>query len=577
MNFFLGLLCVPNHWPCLDNLITALYAFPNYMGCLIYISKSLQRDPTYIKALAFREAILKKVPCLWECYKFYNEDWELDPPLDVEFDQVFGSKLVSEAEEIANSWSEFCKPAFELKPLPDLNLRKPVTSNTWLELGKSLVDMHEFMYENQMNFVSRIILTKETPEIEEPKMEVEKVDLNQVEEVLVNGKVDMEVEEEDKKSSSDDLQIIEEDDVESEEKTKEPEEEKEKKEEKTEEVKVKKKRRTSLSILQQWSWCNSSTRRSSRVRSSRKDSDVQLEDSLRRLFPSDLWVIEKSKDEFKDDSMDTSEMFQMFSKETTTDGTQSSSNSKPTSPYFLSNKYFGTEEEKTDVDEFLKLHSGKSNLMVIIAKFTEFLAIKWTSEFPEELQEVFLKSYQFTREHIPHKTLGDEEESILQFDAEMTLLYCELFLDNWLKNKPEKVPHSSMVKLGVGLPSEELGFVIFASCRDDLNDSMFLYRMLWLKAHLFLCQGDIEITTDSLDLLVHYMRKAKVENNDIFLKLVNCKHNNLISLKVVERMLLSIQRGQKLSEIQNLNKENNYEALALILQETFKYGKQANR
>uniref|UniRef100_V9IKS6 Calcineurin-binding protein cabin-1 n=1 Tax=Apis cerana TaxID=7461 RepID=V9IKS6_APICE len=100
-SFKQGLKCNANHWPCLDNMITALYAVPDYMNCLLYISMALERDPTYVKGLAFRDRIFKDIPCLEECYKLYNSDWQLDPPLYTQYDHLIGDKLIAEAKDIS--------------------------------------------------------------------------------------------------------------------------------------------------------------------------------------------------------------------------------------------------------------------------------------------------------------------------------------------------------------------------------------------------------------------------------------------------------------------------------------------
>lgn len=409
-SFKQGLKCNPSHWPCLDNLITALYAVPDYMNCLLYISMALEMDPNYVKGLAFRDKIFKDIPHMEECYKLYNSDWQLDPPLYTEYDHVLGDKLLAEAKEVSTKWAEVCKAEFTPKPLPELTLRMPLMNCTWLALGESLLDMHRYITENDLNFVSRIILSVQKPddksatastecEAEESNaMEVDQENLNAR---ALNGDNDagksikieaedcalemsneafntvsetaMEVEtEDDKKSCSTDVQIIEDEDqlrmsdtdglqfeeqsqmknMDSEEqmqyemdtnvdklesdkvtddvystdngapneKSSDKESDKssdkasekgadktndaisktddktqsEKAEGKEEGQKVKKRRRSALCFLQQWAWSCSSMRRSARVRSSnRKEErdDILLEETLKRLFPSNLLYV----------------------------------------------------------------------------------------------------------------------------------------------------------------------------------------------------------------------------------------------------------------------------------------------
>lgn len=60
------------------------------------------------------------------------------------------------------------------------------------------------------------------------------------------------------------------------------------------------------------------------------------------------------------------------------------------------------------------------------------------------------------------------------------------------------------------MPAEELGHIIFASVRQDLLNEENLYtllRILWLKSNIFLCQGDIDIVIETLELV----RKFNIE------------------------------------------------------------------
>lgn len=413
-SFRYGLKCNPNHWPCLDSIVTALYAVPDYMTCLLYISMALEKDSSYIKGLAFREKIFKDIPNFEECYKVYNSDWELDPPMDTEFDRTIGDELIAEARDLAEKWAEACRPEFSLKPLEDLVLHKPVLDYTWLNLGESLIDMHKYVADNNYNFVSHVRLdvsqgekrTEENNDGEDEKRQnfvrieenfnrifedestsrlsadntkpTENEDMdceNEAEnfyskddDTLVvpdvkdnnNVDTDMEVEvdlDDERKSNSSDVQIIEDEDplgmlegedlqmedlledatkksdqiqpetetdvdkittekcseqiISSEDKSSEKDQlnekldeklsekpsktddkSSEKTDEKEEGRKVKKRRRSSLCFLEQWAWSSGSMRRSARVRSSNRREaerdDVQLEESLRRIFPSTL-------------------------------------------------------------------------------------------------------------------------------------------------------------------------------------------------------------------------------------------------------------------------------------------------
>lgn len=57
------------------------------------------------------------------------------------------------------------------------------------------------------------------------------------------------------------------------------------------------------------------------------------------------------------------------------------------------------------------------------------------------------------------------------------------------------------------MPAEELGHIIFTSVRQDLSNEenlSILLRILWLKASIFLCQGDIDIVIETLELVRNF-------------------------------------------------------------------------
>jgi len=49
------------------------------------------------------------------------------------------------------------------------------------------------------------------------------------------------------------------------------------------------------------------------------------------------------------------------------------------------------------VDVFINQYSNKSNLMIIIAKFVEFLCTKWNEKWPKGISEVYIQAYIFMR------------------------------------------------------------------------------------------------------------------------------------------------------------------------------------
>ncbi|KAL3843014.1 hypothetical protein ACJMK2_020975 [Sinanodonta woodiana] len=132
-----GLECNPKHWPCLDHLITILFALCNYWACLYYISKGLEMDGNYSKGLALRNQIFKEIPSfrresqhLWTLCDSEVMERQVDPEEAKEF--------IDEAEAIRTRRRELAKA-----PDPPRLKLKPLKSLTWKCVGESLIEMYE--------------------------------------------------------------------------------------------------------------------------------------------------------------------------------------------------------------------------------------------------------------------------------------------------------------------------------------------------------------------------------------------------------------------------------------------------
>ncbi|XP_060070254.1 uncharacterized protein LOC132550231 [Ylistrum balloti] len=138
LGFEKGLHCNPNHWPCLDHVITLLYAMNDYWNCLYYISRALLKDPEYTKGLVLRKQILKEHPSLK-----YDTD-EMFEQCDqavllARVDPSESDEYVNEALDLRDRRRELAK---EPEPLP-IKLSKTITHFTWRNLGESLVELYD--------------------------------------------------------------------------------------------------------------------------------------------------------------------------------------------------------------------------------------------------------------------------------------------------------------------------------------------------------------------------------------------------------------------------------------------------
>jgi calcineurin-binding protein cabin-1 len=71
-----GLQCSPNHWPCLDGIISVLFGLGDDVLCLNYINIALGKDSLYTKGLILRDSIFQISPSLKiDLKQIFNEKW----------------------------------------------------------------------------------------------------------------------------------------------------------------------------------------------------------------------------------------------------------------------------------------------------------------------------------------------------------------------------------------------------------------------------------------------------------------------------------------------------------------------
>nr|XP_014344546.1 PREDICTED: calcineurin-binding protein cabin-1 [Latimeria chalumnae] len=133
-----GLRCNPDHWPCLDNLITVLYALSDYTNCLYFICKALEKDCRYSKGLVLKEKIFNEQPCLQrDSFRMF-----LKCDMSIHETDMGGAEaqaIVEDALELRRK-----KQALMLREREaDLKLVQPIPFYTWKCLGESLLAMYQ--------------------------------------------------------------------------------------------------------------------------------------------------------------------------------------------------------------------------------------------------------------------------------------------------------------------------------------------------------------------------------------------------------------------------------------------------
>lgn len=95
-------------------------------------------------------------------------------------------------------------------------------------------------------------------------------------------------------------------------------------------------------------------------------------------------------------------------------------------------KYFGTETEKSDVQQFWTQTRTSCNAVNLIEEYVYKLCNMWKYKWPEALPEIYIQAYQMFREHFdhPHIFCDDLDFDNIKRDAFVTLLYGEFVTYN---------------------------------------------------------------------------------------------------------------------------------------------------
>uniref|UniRef100_A0A3B1JKM7 Calcineurin binding protein 1 n=1 Tax=Astyanax mexicanus TaxID=7994 RepID=A0A3B1JKM7_ASTMX len=132
--FEVGLRCNPDHWPCLDSLITVLYTLSDY-SCLYHICKALEKDIGYTKGRVLKEKIFEEQPCLRrDSMKMFSKMY---------IDEEEAHSIVEEALELRRQRQAKLTPHHR----PDLQLVEPIKRFTWKSVGDSFLAMYKHQNE----------------------------------------------------------------------------------------------------------------------------------------------------------------------------------------------------------------------------------------------------------------------------------------------------------------------------------------------------------------------------------------------------------------------------------------------
>uniref|UniRef100_A0A8C7Z549 Calcineurin binding protein 1 n=1 Tax=Oryzias sinensis TaxID=183150 RepID=A0A8C7Z549_9TELE len=547
-----GLHCNPDHWPCLDNLITILYTLSDYTYCLYFIAKALEKDHCYTKGLVLKEKIFQEQPCLKRDTQqmFMKCNTSIH---HVEVEEEEHRSIVQEALEMRRRRQALSHCA----PKPDLVLIQPIHC---LHVGESLLAMYKHQttcehprpslgrridlseYRDMSLFqsipqpmspvsVGQTAVLSSSPSSSLPPVTFLEPAVKLLYEtcfyisnnVIAAG---MEV------SLSDGMK-------------KQP------------------KRKRGIEDSGE-----TAKRRSARVRNTKckKEEKVDFQELLFKYLPS-RYLLQRIN--FKVSEFDI----------------------QPVHGSCLpvdSVEYM--ESEQQDVHNFLVNNMSNGGILDLMMHYLKAVGQKFMEEWPQGLTAVVLEVYQTWRKHssgLPNPLLRDCSNKHLQEMLTMSLVCMELQLEQWLLNKGKagtprksscdsKKDGSDAEFPGQHFQGDLLMLALGCSQRDLFGDDCLdlMVRVYWLKARFLALQGDMDSALESYDVCTGLLQsKPKTPNEKHYtVSLPNLHADASISLEEVDKRLKSLERCQSLEEIQRLFESSDFKSVVRLLQPTLNYG-----
>ncbi|XP_075291207.1 calcineurin-binding protein cabin-1 isoform X6 [Opisthocomus hoazin] len=567
-----GLRCNPDHWPCLDNLITILYTLSDYTTCLYFICKALEKDCLYSKGLVLKEKIFEEQPCLRKdsLRMFLKCDMSIH---NVNVSAVETGRIIDEALELRKKRQAL----LVLDRAPDIRLVQPIPFFTWKCLGEALLAMYHHLttcdpprpslgkridLSEYRDPVQHLILSPTSTPVS--VIQPTPVSTNPVvtmpDPVLAYTPTTPNFPSRSQNPLEPGAAVGEQGDISAGDKSKKG---------------VKRRRITEDSG-------ETAKRRSARVRNTKckKEEKVDFQELLVKFLPSRLRKLDPEEEE---DPFNNYEVQSEIKEE----------NFQHVGPHRMSfDSTTFMESEKQDVHEFLLDNLNNGGILELMMRYLKVISQKFLVKWPPGLCEVVLSIYNSWRKHsssLPNPLLRDSSNQHIKDMMLMSLSCMELQLDQWLLTKgknstvsPRNCPAASVNgKFGPDFPGTHfLGDLLqlsFASSQRDLFEECwmeFVTRVYWLKARFLALQGDMEQALENYDICTEMLQssttmQAKAGNEcSIVIRLPNLHVDSVVSLEEIEKNLKSLERCQSLEEIQRLYEAGDYNAVVHLLRPT---------
>ncbi|XP_038560591.1 calcineurin-binding protein cabin-1 isoform X2 [Micropterus salmoides] len=572
-----GLHCNPDHWPCLDNLITILYTLSDYTCCLYFIAKALEKDHCYTKGLVLKEKIFEEQPCLKRdtMQMFIKCDMSINY---VEVEKEERQSIVEEALEIRKRRQALS----HCEPKPDLVLIQPIRCLSWKNVGESLlamyrhqttceeprpslgrrIDLSEYRDPNFLQNLpqpsSPVSMGQTTVLSSSPSSSLPPINLPEPAVLPQPGaqpqinpcQTTVEV-----TTSAPPVATAMEVSL-------------------ADKVKKVPKRKRAVEDSGE-----TAKRRSARVRNTKckKEEKIDFQELLFKYLPSRLKKFDPDND---DESLSNLE--------TQCDGKD---NVQPLHGSCLPvDSVEFMESEQQDVHNFLLKNMTNGGILDLMMRYLKAVGQKFLEQWPRGMTAVVLEVYQTWRKHssgLPNPLMRDCSSQHIREMLAMSLACMELQLEQWLHNKGKIVsPRRNSIGLSHNAADSEfpgqhfqgdlLLLALGSSQRelfeDDWQDAMV--RVYWLKARFLTLQGDMELALESYDVCVGLLQsKPKTpEGKHYTINLPNLRVDAAISVEEIDKRLKSLERCQSLEEIQRLFESADFESVVRLLQPTLNYG-----
>uniref|UniRef100_A0A8C6E4B8 Calcineurin-binding protein cabin-1 n=1 Tax=Moschus moschiferus TaxID=68415 RepID=A0A8C6E4B8_MOSMO len=566
-----GLRCNPDHWPCLDNLITVLYTLSDYTTCLYFICKALEKDCRYSKGLVLKEKIFQEQPCLRQdsLRMFLKCDMSIH---EASVSAAESQAIVDEALGLRRR-----RQALTVREKqPDLKLAQPIPLLTWKCLGESLLATYHHLTTCEPprpSLGKRIDLSDYQDPGQRPASPEEAAPISVLQPSPASASPVASVAEPlltfaPVPAASFPLHSpslletgIPTGDVSGGDKSKKG---------------VKRKKISEESG-------ETAKRRSARVRNTKckKEEKVDFQELLLKFLPSRL---RKLDPEEEDDPFNSYEV-----------PPEAKLESFPSAgPHRLSSDSATfMESEKQDVHAFLLGNLSNGGILELMMRFLKSMGRRFLLRWPLGLAEVVLSTYHSWRRHsasLPNPLLRDCSNRHIQEMMLMSLSCMELQLDQWLLTKgrssavsPRNCPTGVVNgRFGPDFPGAHfLGDLLqlsFASSQRDLFEDgwlEFVVRVYWLKARFLALQGDMEQALENYDICTEMLQSsaaaqaaAGAEQRDMVIRLPNLHNDSVVSLEEIDRNLRSLERCQSLEETQRLYEAGDHCAVVRLLRPT---------